>query len=205
MMHGTGRDLAERRGSAPLYIGQPTMNSRRRLTPGFLSAIALAGVAAAWLLFAPVQVGGQAAYAIISGNSMEPGLHRGDLVVLRRTSDYQVGDIATYRHPTLGPVIHRIVAVSDGRFTFKGDNNTWLDSYQPTQAEMIGRFWLYAPSAGRIVEQVRQPWAAALLVALGGLAIAISGSAELSRSRGGAAAPAEHIREAGCGDSISSW
>ena len=114
---------------------------------------------------------------------MEPGLHRGDLVVLRRTSDYQVGDIATYRHPTLGPVIHRIVAEADGQFVFKGDNNAWLDSYQPTQAEMIGRFWLYAPSAGRIVEQARQPWAAALLVALGGLAIAITGSAELSRSR----------------------
>ena len=134
-------------------------------------------------LFAPVQVGGQAAYAIISGNSMEPGLHRGDLVVLRQASDYQVGDIATYRHPTLGPVIHRIVAEADGQFVFKGDNNAWLDSYQPTQAEMIGRFWLYAPSAGRIVEQMRQPWAAALLVALGGLAIAITGSAELSRSR----------------------
>ena len=74
--------------------------------------------------------------------------------------------MVTYRHPTLGLVIHRIIAENDGRFVLKGDNNTWLDSYQPTQAEMIGKLWVYVPRLGGIIEQVRRPWAAALLAAL---------------------------------------
>ena len=48
------------------------MNSPRRYVRSFASAIALALVTAAWVMFAPIQVGGQAAYAIVSGNSMEP-------------------------------------------------------------------------------------------------------------------------------------
>ena len=168
-------------------MGQPIMKVPPGLARSFLSVIALAAVVVAWVLFAPMQIGGQAAYAIISGNSMEPGLHRGDLVVLQRASDYQVGDVATYRHPTLGPVIHRIVAETDGRYIFKGDNNTWLDSYQPTPAELVGKFWIYVPSLGKIVEQLRRPWLVALVVALGGLAMVVSVSADPSRQRGGRA------------------
>ena len=157
------------------------MNPSRGFVRSLTSTVALALVIAAWLVFAPLQVGGQAAYAIVSGNSMEPGFHRGDLVVLRQASDYQIGDVVTYRHPTLGPVIHRIIAENDGRFVLKGDNNTWLDSHQPTQAEMIGKLWAYVPRLGGIIEQMRRPWAAALLAALGGIAIAISVTANAFR------------------------
>lgn len=160
------------------------MDSFRDAGRRFAYAVTVVLVTAAWGLFAPTQVGGQVAYAIISGNSMEPGFHRGDLVVLRQANDYAVGEIATYRHPTLGPVIHRIMAENAGHFTFKGDNNTWLDSYQPTQAEMIGKFWLYAPFVGIIIEQVRRPWVTALLVVLVGLVIVLSSVADASRSRG---------------------
>jgi signal peptidase len=163
------------------------------LARSFLGVIALAAVVVAWVLFAPMQIGGQAAYAIISGNSMEPGLHRGDLVVLQRASDYQVGDVATYRHPTLGPVIHRIVAEAEGRYVFKGDNNTWLDSYQPTPAELIGKFWIYAPSVGKIVEQLRRPWVVALVVAFGGLAMMVSVSADTARRSRGRSRRQAHI------------
>jgi len=159
------------------------MRVLRRPLRSLLTATALAGVVVLWLLFAPIEIGGPAAYAVINGNSMEPGLHRGDLVVLHQTDDYQVGDIVTYRHPTVGRVIHRIVAVADDRFVLKGDNNTWLDSYQPSQAEVIGKFWLYAPSVGKIVEQVRQPWTAAFLVSVGGLAIIASFQADMARTR----------------------
>jgi signal peptidase I len=127
------------------------------------AALTLALMGAAWLIFAPIQFGGQAGYVIVSGNSMEPGLHRGDLVVLRERPDYQIGDVVTYRHPTIGPVIHRIIDRSGDRFVFKGDNNSWIDAYQPTQAELIGTLWIYLPSIGKIVDKLRTPHYMALL------------------------------------------
>jgi signal peptidase I len=144
------------------------------------SALLLTLIGAAWIAFAPIQFGGQAAYVIVNGISMEPGFHRGDLVVLRQAPEYQVGDIVTYRHPRIGPVIHRIIALDGDRYIFKGDNNSWIDSYHPTRAECIGKLWVYIPSAGRLVEQLRIPRNMAILAAVLGcmVMITITGGAD---------------------------
>lgn len=157
------------------------MKSNRRLFNTILAAIALVFMVAAWILFAPMEFGGQAAYVIVNGNSMEPGFNLGDLVILQRASDYQIGDIATYRHPEVGPIIHRIIARDGDRFVLQGDNNTWADSYRPTQIEMIGKFWLHVPVAGKIVERLRTPWIMALLAAFIGLIFMTSGTASQVR------------------------
>ena len=139
------------RGSAPLYIGQPTMNSPRSLSRSFLSVTALAVVAVAWgpvCSSADWWAGGVCHHQREQhGAGFSP---RRIWSCCSRRATIRSGDVATYRHPTLGPVIHRIVAETDGRFIFKGDNNTWLDSYQPTQAEMIGKLWVYVPRLGGI-------------------------------------------------------
>ena len=46
-------------------------------------ALILFGTALLWLFLGPVQLGGDTAYSVISGNSMEPLLHRGDLAAVR--------------------------------------------------------------------------------------------------------------------------
>jgi len=61
----------------------------------------LAVLAALWLVLAPTQLGGPASYASISGGSMEPRLHQGDLVVVRRADAYRVGDVVAYRNAVL--------------------------------------------------------------------------------------------------------
>jgi len=103
---------------------------------------------ALWLAFAPTQVGGPAAYVIVNGNSMEPLYHRGDLVILLEQSDYQVGDIVTYRHPQIGPVIHRIIGRDGPRYVFKGDNNDFVDTAHPARDELLGSYWLSVPKVG---------------------------------------------------------
>jgi len=120
-------------------------------------------VGVAWFLFIPTQFGGQTAYAIVNGNSMEPTFQRGDLVILRTANSYHIGDIATYRHPEIGPVIHRIIGQEQGHFIFQGDHNKWIDSYQPKQDEIIGKLWWHVPKAGTYLGQVRQPWLISLL------------------------------------------
>jgi signal peptidase len=118
------------------------------------------------MLFAPIPLAGQAAYVIVDGNSMEPGMRRGDLAVVRRAELYQVGDVATYRHPTIGPVIHRIIGRDGERFIFQGDNNSWADSYRPRADELIGKLWLHVPRAGSTLKALRTPPVLLLLVAL---------------------------------------
>jgi signal peptidase I len=135
------------------------------------AALLLVLIGAAWIACAPIEFGGQTAYVIVNGISMEPGMHSGDLAILRQAPDYLVGDVVTYRHPQIGPVIHRIIALDGDRFVFKGDNNTWIDSYQPTRAECIGKLWIYVPSAGSVLEQLRIPRNMALLAAVLGVMV----------------------------------
>lgn len=129
-------------------------------------------VVLAWILFLPMQFGGGAAYVIISGESMEPLYHNGDLVIVRRDSEYGVGDIATYYSAELNKyVIHRIVAVRDGKFTFKGDNNAWLDPETIRRDQIIGKAWLHIPGFGRALAPFRTPLGLSLLA--GGVAIVV--------------------------------
>ncbi len=118
----------------------------------------------AWVLFLPIQFGGRAAYVIVSGVSMEPLYHNGDLVVVRREPSYGVGDIVTYYSADLGSyVIHRIVAARNNEFTLKGDNNAWLDPEKPTKEQVIGKAWLHIPGFGRYLAPFRTPLGLALL------------------------------------------
>jgi signal peptidase I len=150
-------------GMAPGPAGRPLQ--------ALSSALLLTLLGAIWITCGPIQFGGQAAYVIVNGISMEPSFHRGDLVILRQADDYQVGDVVTYRHPRIGPIIHRIVALDGERYIFKGDNNSWIDGYHPTKAECIGKLWLHLPAAGNFIEQLRIPHNMAILAAILGLIV----------------------------------
>jgi signal peptidase I len=154
-------------------------------------AFTLSLIAVLWLLFAPIAIGGQVAYVIINGNSMEPGMRRGDLAILRQASSYAVGDVVTYRHPEIGPVIHRIIAREEARFVFQGDNNNFIDPYQPHADELIGRLWLHIPRVGTALAFLRQPPVFALLVVLTLGSVTMStGQLPLKARRRRAASPA---------------
>lgn len=110
-----------------------------------------------WILIAPVQFGGRVSYVIVSGNSMEPEFHLGDLVIATQQSSYQVGDAVVYQHPEGGHVFHRIIDIENGLFTFQGDNNTWVDSFQVIQDDILGKLWLHIPFGGNIIHFLRAP------------------------------------------------
>jgi signal peptidase I len=129
------------------------------------SALLLVGMATAWIIFAPMQFGGQVAYVIVNGNSMEPLYQPGDLVIVHRATGYQVGDIVTYHHPDIGPVIHRIIGQQGDLFLLKGDHNTWTDSFLPTQADIIGKAWIHLSGVGKVFGYLRIPWILSILVA----------------------------------------
>jgi signal peptidase len=123
-------------------------------------------IGAAWIAFAPMQIGGRAIYIVVDGNSMEPLYYRGDLVIAAAAADYQAGDIVTYRHPKIGYVIHRIIGrTPEGRWVFQGDNNDFIDPYEPRTDELVGRATIHIPRAGDALMFVRQsPWLLTLIL-----------------------------------------
>jgi signal peptidase I len=124
---------------------------------GLWTAMLVVLMGGVWLTFAPIVAGGRSAYVIVAGASMEPTLRRGDLVIARQSESYHVGDIVTYRHPTVGPVIHRVIAVDDGKYTLQGDANTWTDSYHPANDEVLGKAWVHLPRVGSLLTWLRLP------------------------------------------------
>jgi signal peptidase I len=138
------------------------------------AAIGFIIIALAWILLVPLQMGGQTSYVIVNGNSMEPVFHKGDLVLLRTQPEYETGDIVTYNHPNIGPVIHRIIGRNLDHYVFQGDNNSWIDRYEPVRSELTGKYWFHLPGAGKILLSFRQPWILALVAGLSTLLIGMS-------------------------------
>lgn len=113
----------------------------------------------------PVALGGPVQYVVVVGQSMEPTLHSGDLVVIRRQDEYAVGDIVSIETP-IGPVMHRIVGGNgDEGFVSQGDNNEITDPWSPTTSEIVGKLWLRFPGGANF------QWAVRLTLVLGLVAL----------------------------------
>lgn len=89
---------------------------------------------------------------------MHDHYQQNDLILVRPKQAYQIGDAVLYRNPQLGQVFHRIIGkVSEG-FFMKGDNNTWVDSFLPSDEDIYGSIWIHIPNAGTIVKFLRTPF-----------------------------------------------
>lgn len=160
-------------------------SARVTLTLGVGCAIAVL-----WLALAPTTLGGSASYVTTHGISMLPRFHTGDLAIVRRQSSYQVGDVAAYHSPALRTVVmHRIVAINHGRYTFKGDNNSWLDPGPVTRSQLIGALTLRVPQGGIWLARLASPPALAILAFL---LLISGGSAATARRRRRRRAVASH-------------
>lgn len=141
------------------------------------AGLAFVGVLAVlWLGFAPTQIGGSVIYTSTVGNSMAPRFHKGDLALVRSSASYHVGEIVLYRSPVLHrPVLHRILAIEDGHYFFKGDHNDFVDPGYATRADLLGALWFRVPKAGEAVAFVAKPSHSAVLAGLAALAALLPG------------------------------
>lgn len=129
-----------------------------------LSAICIVLVLTGWIIFAPSGIGGQTTYIILVGNSMEPDFKYGDLVLVRNASKFFVGDIVTYNQPDVGTILHRIVRIENGSYILKGDNNSWEDTYEPSEQEIIGKLWIHIPTVGKFFQLLRTPGVFSMMI-----------------------------------------
>ena len=119
----------------------------------------------------PSSLGGPATYIVVRGDSMLPGFHSGDLVILQAATSYSRGDVVGYRVPDgdVGAgrvVVHRIVGGDGGQgFTMEGDNNPAPDPWLPRTGDVAGRLWLLLPGLGRVIAVAHQRAVAGALAA----------------------------------------
>ncbi len=134
--------------------------------------------------FAPTAFGGLSTYATTSGTSMAPDFETGDIVILRKGSPLRVGDIGGYRSGLTGQiVVHRVIAEDDGRLTFQGDNNWWIDTYRPTQQEVIGKLWVHIGGAGKKIDALQPVWVLAGIGGVMAMVLTDAGTSKPARRR----------------------
>jgi len=159
--------------AAPPTIAEPR---RSRVTfAGVTNAAGLVLVLAAivfWaLVLRPQSLGGPAGYVLVSGKSMLPRYHTGDLVLVEKRAHYHVGEVIAYRVPKGDPmagsqVIHRIIG-GDAQhgFVVQGDNRTAPDVWRPKPSDIVGAKVMRFPNAVVVLQFLRSPLSLALIAA----------------------------------------
>jgi signal peptidase I len=130
--------------------------------------VRLIGLALLWICVMPRVVGGLNTFTVVSGISMEPTFHTGDLIISRGAKEYQVGDVVTYKIPDdkyrKFRIVHRVIGrTKDGGYEIQGDNQDHADPWSIPAANIVGRKVFMIPKGGFVLGYARNPIGLALL------------------------------------------
>ncbi len=107
---------------------------------------------------------GWAAAVVVSG-SMSPAIEVDDMVIVRRQSAYEKGDIVMYRDGD-SLVTHRVEEVTETGYITRGDANNTADP--PVSADrVVGKAALVIPKVGRLTAALQTPLGLCILVLAG--------------------------------------
>ena len=126
-----------------------------------------------FVLKSPVpSVFGYSALTVKTG-SMSGTIEIGDLIIIKDTGDYEIGDIVTFLQKGDSiPTTHRIIdSREDGSFITKGDANNVQDALPVSKDIILGEVVKVLPEVGLFAERVQSEgwiYIVALLVILGG-------------------------------------
>jgi signal peptidase I len=149
-----------------------TLNERPTYAPWILCTrrvlLRLIVIALVWIWVMPRAVGGLNTYTVVSGISMEPTFHTGDLIISRKAKQYKVGDVVTYKIPDEKykkfPIVHRVIGrTKDGVYEIQGDNQDHPDSWSIPATNIVGTKVFMIPKGGFALGYARNPIGLALL------------------------------------------
>jgi signal peptidase I len=168
--HDVSRELALMPSATTLEL--PSLRAMLERTWSIGSIVLLIAACAFWAMFLrPQSLGGSAGYVLVSGHSMNPLYHTGDMILVRRHSSYTIGDIIAYKVPkgdamAGAQVIHRIVGGNATKgFVVQGDNRTAPDVWRPKNGDIVGSATLQIPQAVVVLQYLRSPVLLGLLAA----------------------------------------
>lgn len=66
----------------------------------------------------------------VDGVSMEPVLHQGDTIIVKKKESYEIGDILVFLYKSQELLVHRLLKIENGRYFCKGDNSLRLEDVE---------------------------------------------------------------------------
>lgn len=93
----------------------------------------------------------------IETGSMSGTMEIGDMIIIKDTGDYKIGDIVTFMPDGATiPTTHRIINYTEsGEFVTKGDANNIKDTDTATKDQIYGEVVLHLPKLGQFASWVR--------------------------------------------------
>lgn len=98
----------------------------------------------------------------VGSGSMETELFVGDVIIIKKCEDYEVGDIVTYNVNNEYLVTHRIIQKNREGFVTKGDNNNMADAEMVTKENIEGKV-IYKT---RLLKWIYNHWIIVFLIIL---------------------------------------
>lgn len=105
----------------------------------------------AWIFYQGLIFASGTPMPIVSvvSDSMEPVLHRGDLLFVTKPDDLKVDNIVIYQRPEVHfTIVHRIIKEVDGGYIIKGDNNPVPDKGIVQKSQILGKVNVAVPLLG---------------------------------------------------------
>ena len=110
--------------------------------------------------------------SVVLSGSMEPTLSVNDLVIIRKDTSYEVGDVVVYQSGH-SLIIHRIIETDGDVVVTQGDaNNTADEPFSTTQIK--GKMTAHISGVGRIIEFLQSTAGKTGIIALAALFLYLS-------------------------------
>ena len=91
----------------------------------------------------------------VSSNSMKPTFKKDDYIVIKKQSEYEIGDIITYSLEENCLITHRIIEKYENAFITKGDNNNVADEKKIYKENILGKIIYYIRTGGEDNERAK--------------------------------------------------
>lgn len=111
---------------------------------------------------------------VIATPSMSGSIETGDMIIIKKSGSYEVGDVITYFPASEATsVTHRIVRIEGEKFYTKGDANESEDPDPVFITQIVGKMTGRIPKMGIVIEWLRTWQGILFMVAVGAVIVAI--------------------------------
>lgn len=76
------------------------------------------------------------------------GFNKGDIMVLIKPKNIDLGDVIVYNGNYKDPIIHRVIKTNQNSYITKGDHNPTIDPIQPKPENLVGKAVFKIPLLG---------------------------------------------------------
>ena len=110
--------------------------------------------------------------AVVLSGSMEPQLMVDDVIIVKETGDYTVGDVVVFQTGTM-PVVHKIIEIDGDTVITQGIANNAPDD-PISMGDIKGELVATIPQAGKVISAIKTPAGAVIILVIAFLLLELS-------------------------------